>query len=81
VSKHSQSLATDDIANVMSHLKIAKAHIVGCSMGGFAAVRFGLRYAPRALSFTAAGVGFCSDPDKRAQFLRDTRSCFATPKC
>ena len=72
VSKYSQAIATDDIANVMRHLKIAKAHIIGCSMGGFATVHFGLRYPRMALSLTAIGVGYGSDPDKRAQFARDT---------
>ncbi len=71
VSKYSQAIATDDIASVMRHLKIGKAHIIGCSMGGYATLHFGLRYAHRALSLTAVGVGFGSDPDKRSQFLRD----------
>lgn len=71
VSKYSQSIATDDIANVMRHLKIRKAHIIGCSMGGYATVHFGLRYARMALSLTSVGVGYGSDPDKRAQFVRD----------
>ena len=34
VSKYSQAIATDDIASVMRHLKIRKAHIIVCSMGG-----------------------------------------------
>ena len=71
LSKYSQAIATDDIASVMRHLKIAKAHLIGCSMGGYATIHFGLRYARMALSLTAVGVGFGSDPDKRAQFLRD----------
>jgi pimeloyl-ACP methyl ester carboxylesterase len=71
-SQYSQSIATDDIANVMRHLGIRKAHIIGCSMGGFATVHFGLRYARLALSLTAIGVGYGSDPDKRAQFAKDT---------
>ncbi len=71
-SKYSQAIATDDIANVMRHLKLRKAHIIGCSMGGYATVHFGLRHARLALSLTAIGVGYGSDPDKRAQFLRDT---------
>ena len=70
-AKYSQAIATDDIANVMRHLKIAKAHIIGCSMGGYATVHFGLTYPRMALSLTAIGVGFGSDPDKRAQFMRD----------
>ena len=74
VSKYSQAIATDDIANVMRHLKIRKAHVIGCSMGGYATVHFGLRHARMALSLTAVGVGYGSDPDKRAQFLRDTEA-------
>ena len=73
-SKYSQAIATDDIANVMRHLKLRKAHIIGCSMGGYATVHFGLRHARMALSLTAVGVGYGSDPDKRAQFLRDTEA-------
>ncbi len=72
LSKYSQAIATDDIAAVMRHLKIRKAHIVGCSMGGYATIHFGLRYARMALSLTAVGAGYGSDPDKRAQFLHDT---------
>ena len=72
VSRYSQAIATDDIANVMRHLKIGKAHIIGCSMGGFATVHFGLRYPRMALSLTAIGVGYGSDPDKREQFRSDT---------
>ena len=72
VSKYSQKIAADDIAAVMRHLKLRKAHIVGCSMGGFATLHFGLRHAQMALSLTAVGVGYGADPDKRAQFLRDT---------
>ena len=71
-SKYSQAIATDDIVNVMRHLGIRRAHIIGCSMGGYATVHFGLRYARMALSLTAVGVGFGSDPDKRKQFLDDT---------
>ncbi|MBI4189065.1 MAG: alpha/beta hydrolase [Betaproteobacteria bacterium] len=70
-SKYSQAIATGDIAAVMRHLKIRKAHIVGCSMGGNATLEFGLRYARMALSLTALGVGSGSDRDKRAQSLRD----------
>jgi pimeloyl-ACP methyl ester carboxylesterase len=72
VSKYSQAIATNDIANVMRHLKIRKAHIIGCSMGGLATLHFGLRYPRMALSLTVVGAGYGSDPDKRAQFLKDT---------
>ena len=71
-SKYSQAIATDDIAAVMCHLKLGKAHVIGCSMGGYATLHFGLRYARMARSLTVVGAGYGSDPDKRAQFLDDT---------
>lgn len=74
VAKYSQAIAMEDIANVMRYLKIRKAHIIGCSMGGYATLHFGLRHAPMALSLTAVGVGYGSDPDKRGQFLRDNEA-------
>ena len=70
-SQYSQAIATDDIAAVMRHLRVGKAHIIGCSMGGYATVHFGLRHARMALSLTAVGVGYGSDPDKRKQFMND----------
>ena len=71
-SKYSQMIATDDIANVMRSLGIRRAHIIGCSMGGYATLHLGLRYARMAFSLTVLGAGYGSDPDKRSQFLRDT---------
>jgi pimeloyl-ACP methyl ester carboxylesterase len=70
--KYSQQIATDDIANVMRHLGLRKAHVIGCSMGGYATVHFGLRHPRLASSLTAIGVGYGSDEDKRKQFLADT---------
>lgn len=58
VERYSQAIATDDIADVMTALGIAKAHIVGLSMGGFATLHFGLRYPERALSLVVAGAGY-----------------------
>jgi pimeloyl-ACP methyl ester carboxylesterase len=72
VSQYSQAIATDDIASVMRELGVRRAHIIGCSMGGYATLHFGLRYARMAHSLTVIGAGYGSDPDKRAQFLRDT---------
>ena len=71
VSQYSQAIAADDIANVMTDLGVRKAHIIGCSMGGYATLHFGLRYARMARSLTVIGAGYGSDPDKRAQFLKD----------
>jgi pimeloyl-ACP methyl ester carboxylesterase len=70
-SAYSQRIATDDIANVMRHAGVARAHVVGCSMGAFATVHFGMTYPRMAKSLTAIGVGSGSDPDKVEQFRRD----------
>ena len=75
-SLYSHTLAADDIRAVMRHLGIAKAHVVGCSMGAYATIMFGLRYPRNALSLTTvgAGAGGVLHPRKRAQFLRDTKA-------
>lgn len=65
---YSQNRATDDIAAVMDHLKIAKAHVVGLSMGGFATLHFGFRHPGRALSLVVAGVGYGAEKDQQARF-------------
>ena len=75
--QHSQEQAADDILVVMKAAGVERAHIVGLSMGGYAAIHFGLRHPQHALSLTVAGAGFGSDPDKRAQFHADT-DAFAT---
>lgn len=72
VSKYSHAIATDDIANVMRRLGVKRAHVIGCSMGAYATLQFGLRYPRRALSLTAVGAGAGSDPAGRAQFLRSS---------
>jgi len=71
VSKYSYTQAADDIANVMRGLGVRKAHIIGCSMGAYSSLQFGLRHAQKALSITSVGAGAGSDPATRAQFLRN----------
>ncbi len=69
--QYSQTHAVDDIANVLRHFGVERAHIVGLSMGGYATLNFGLRYPRMARSLVVAGAGHGSDPDKRQQFLAD----------
>ncbi len=66
--RYSQERARDDIRAVLDALSIGKAHVVGISMGGFAALHFGLAYADRATSLVVAGCGYGAEPDKRKQF-------------
>lgn len=68
VSMYSQRRACDDIAAVLDHLGIERAHVVGLSMGGFATLHFGLNHASRALSLTAAGAGYGSEKAHQTQF-------------
>jgi pimeloyl-ACP methyl ester carboxylesterase len=71
VSFYSQNRAADDIAAVLDQLGIARAHVVGLSMGGFATLHFGFRHADRALSLSICGCGYGADPDKREVFREE----------
>ncbi|MFZ5781803.1 MAG: alpha/beta fold hydrolase [Pseudomonadota bacterium] len=66
--RYSQDRATDDIAAILDHLGIDKAHVVGLSMGGFATLHFGLRHPARALSLVVAGVGYGAEKEQQARF-------------
>jgi pimeloyl-ACP methyl ester carboxylesterase len=69
-AKYSHRLAVDDVANLMRRLGIGRAHIVGCSMGAYTTLQFGLRYPRRALSLTVVGAGAGADPARRAGYLK-----------
>lgn len=72
VEKYSQERARDDIAAVLDHLRIDRAHVVGLSMGGFATLHFGLRYPERALSLVVGGCGYGAAPERREQFQQES---------
>jgi pimeloyl-ACP methyl ester carboxylesterase len=58
VDSYSQARAADDIVDVLDAAGIDKAHVVGLSMGGFAALHVALRHPKRVLSTVAAGAGY-----------------------
>jgi pimeloyl-ACP methyl ester carboxylesterase len=68
---YSQRQAAEDIRGVLDYLRIDKAHIIGLSMGGYAALHFGLLYPDRALSLVVAGAGYGSKAEERETFRRD----------
>jgi pimeloyl-ACP methyl ester carboxylesterase len=72
--RYSQERARDDIRAVLDGLKIDKAHVVGLSMGGFAALHFGLRYPQRVRSLVVGGCGYGAAPDQREQFMRESEA-------
>jgi len=71
-SAYSWTGAVEDIAAVMRHLRVSKAHIIGCSMGAYTTLQFGLRNPRMARSLTILGAGAGSDPASRAQFIKAT---------
>jgi pimeloyl-ACP methyl ester carboxylesterase len=73
-SSYSQSRAADDILAVLDQLGIAKAHVVGLSMGGFATLHFGFRHPGRALSLVVAGCGYGAEPDQREKFKDEAQT-------
>lgn len=72
VEQYSQAHAVEDIANVMRHFGIARAHVIGLSMGGYAALNFGIQYPGMALSVVVTAAGHGSDPAGRERFLTDS---------
>src|SRR3954462_4039436 len=68
VGRYSQARARDDIRCVLDALGLARAHIVGLSMGAFATLHFGLAYGHRALSLTFAGGGYGAHPAQYKAF-------------
>jgi pimeloyl-ACP methyl ester carboxylesterase len=76
--RYSQDRARDDILAVLDGLGIERAHVVGNSMGGFAALHFGMAYSPRALSLVVAGCGYGSQPDQYEGFQRQARELAQT---
>jgi proline iminopeptidase len=61
----------DDALAVLDHLRIARAHLVGLSMGAYSALQVGLHMPDRALSLTLAGIGSGSEPE-RVDMFRDS---------
>jgi len=76
--RYSQQRARDDILSVLDGLGIQRAHVVGNSMGGFAALHFGMAYSPRALSLVVAGCGYGAHPDQYRQFQEQSRALAKT---
>jgi pimeloyl-ACP methyl ester carboxylesterase len=71
---YSQAIAADDVAHVLRHLGIDRAHVVGLSMGGYATLHFGLRHAARARSLVVAGAGYGSVLVERERFQADAEA-------
>ncbi|HEY0825368.1 MAG TPA: alpha/beta hydrolase [Ramlibacter sp.] len=76
---YSQERWREDLRCVLDALQIPAAHVVGLSMGAFATLHFGMRYArqdapSRALSLTLAGCGTGAHPATYAKFQAEARA-------
>ena len=61
---------TSDAVDVLDHLGVRRAHIVGLSMGGYTALQVGLNHPDRALSLTLAATGSGSERGRQEEFRR-----------
>jgi len=68
VDAYSQARAVTDIVAVMDAARVDRAHVVGLSMGGFAALHLGLDHPARALSLVVAGAGYGAEKQFETYF-------------
>ena len=59
----------DDVVRLMDHLGIAKAHVVGYSLGGFITLKLALKYPQRLLSAAPCGAGWTANPTEELKLL------------
>jgi len=59
----------DDVVRLMDHLGIAKAHVVGYSLGGFITLKLVLRHPDRLLSAAPCGAGWTPNPAEELKLL------------
>jgi len=77
-ARYSQAHARDDVIAVLDHLKIERAHVVGLSMGGFAALHVGIAFPKRARSLVIAGCGYGAAPAEKAKFQAECEAAAAS---
>ena len=75
--RYTQERVREDIVAVLDALRIERAHLVGCSMGAFAVLHFGMAYGTvaatsRALSLTLVGCGSGAHPAEHEAFKKES---------
>ncbi len=71
---YGQERAVDDALAILDRLGIDRAHIIGLSMGGFAALHIGLRCPERASALVVAGCGYGARKTARPGFKSETEA-------
>lgn len=59
---------SEDLARLLDHLHVEKAHVVGYSMGGFITLRFVCDHPDRVLSAAVCGAGWIRPSDESRKF-------------
>lgn len=72
-----QDIFNRDVIAVLDAAGVAKAHVVGLSMGAYTALQIGMHFPDRVLSLVAAGGGSGSELAARAQFQADATATAA----
>ncbi|MGI9492989.1 MAG: alpha/beta fold hydrolase [Geminicoccaceae bacterium] len=68
MERYDQKIAAADIVAILDAVGVKQAHIVGLSMGAFAALHAGLDHPDRARSLVLAGIGYGAEPDRQDEF-------------
>jgi pimeloyl-ACP methyl ester carboxylesterase len=71
---YGQDIATRDVVAVMDAAGVAKAHVVGLSMGAYTSLMVASQYPGRVASCVAAGGGSGSVKAQRELFITDARA-------
>ncbi|MBD19508.1 MAG: alpha/beta hydrolase [Rhodospirillaceae bacterium] len=70
--QYSQKIAAEDIKAVLDGYSLQSAHIVGCSMGAFAALHFAILYPENALSIALISCGYGAPKDQQDAYAKDS---------
>ena len=67
-ASYGQDRAADDVADVLRYLGIDRAHLVGLSMGGFAALHTAIRHPALVRSLVIVGCGYGAKPSESTDY-------------